>query len=248
MKFVRPLLFSGLLALSGITSADTLSISLGAGIWYDSPSGGVNDGATTKFDAKQDLFWSEESQGYFFLTFEHPVPFVPNVRLSATKLEHGGAGTLTRTITIGGVDYPVSEYITNSFKLDQKDLLLYWEILDNVVSFDLGLNVKLADLSYTVTGDTVGTNSDSYKATIPMIYGLLGVSPIPDLIISVEGSYITYSGTTVSDMMARIAYTTPYFVGVEAGYRSQTYQFTNIAGFDGNLDFKGPFAGVYVKF
>lgn len=248
MKFLRTILAATLLAGSSNLFADTLAISAGAGIWQASPSGDFRDSTGTTINVTDELFWSKENQNFFFVTFEHPVPIIPNVRLSAVKLDQSGSGTLTKTIKIGGITYTGSENITDSFSLDQKDLTLYYEILDNVVSVDLGLNIKLADISYTITGSTSGTTSDSFSTTIPMIYGLVGVSPIPDLIISLEGSAIGYSGSSITDFTAKVAYTTNFFVGVEAGYRAQKYKFDEVSGYTSNLEFKGPYAGLYVKF
>jgi outer membrane protein len=248
MKLLRPILAFALLSASPTLFADTLSISAGVGVWQETPSGDFRDTTGTTINVTDELFWKEETQNYFFITFEHPVPIIPNIRLSAVNIDQSGAGTLTKTVTIGGNTYTASENITNSFSLDQKDITLYYEVLDNVVSVDLGLNVKLVDIDYTITGDTTGTTSDSYSTTIPMVYALVGVSPIPDLIVSLEGSFIGYSGSSISDFTARVAYTTKFFVGFEAGYRAQKYTFDEISGYTSNLEFKGPFAGIYAKF
>ncbi len=249
MNILRAAMLTGALLLPGLASADFISIAAGGGIWQDTPSGTFRKtGDPTDVSLTDDLFWGKENQNYFFATLEHPVPILPNVRLMKTKLDHGGSGTLTRNIVINGQTYTVSENITSDASIDQLDMTLYWEILDNVVSLDLGLNAKQVKLDYTVTGSTSGTTSDSFNQTIPMIYGMVGASPLPDLLIAVEGSYVTYSGTTVSDFTAKVSYTTSFFVGFEAGYRSQKFQLDDVAGTTTNIDFKGPFAGLYVKF
>jgi len=249
MKLLRSILAAFLIAGSTTLFADTLSISAGAGIWQETPSGEFRDVNTTAFSVTDDLFWSQENQNYFFITFEHPVPILPNIRLSSVKIDQTGSGLLTKQITIGGIDYgTVNENITNSFSLDQKDITLYYEILDNVVSVDLGLNVKIANVDYSISGELSGSDSGSFSTTIPMLYALVGVSPIPDLILSLEGSAIGYDGSSITDFNAKIAYTTNYFVGLEAGYRAQTFKFDEISGYTSNLEFKGPYAGLYVKF
>jgi len=249
MKILRAAMITGALLLPGLASADFISFAAGAGIWQETPTGTFRKtGDPDDISLENDLFWGQETQNYFFATLEHPVPILPNARLMRTGMTHGGSGTLTRTITINGKTYTASEDVTSDASIEQLDLALYWEILDNVVSLDLGLNAKQVKLDYTVTGSVSGTTSDSFDQIIPMIYGMVGASPLPDLLIAVEGAYVTYSGTTVSDFTARVSYTTSFFVGFEAGYRSQKFQFNDIAGTNANIDFKGPFAGLYVKF
>ena len=85
-------------------------------------------------------------------------------------------------------------------------------------------------------------------APVPMIYGLIGGSPWPGLMLSAEGNYIAYSGSTISDFNAKISYTTDYFVGFEAGYRVQTIELDDVDDTDADLEFKGPFVGAYLKF
>jgi len=230
--------------------ADTLSVSVGAGVWNTSPTGDFQKiGDPAAVDAKDDLFWGDETQGYFFATLEHPVPIIPNVKIMATNIDQSGNGNTT--FTFDGTTYTGN--VVNDFSIKTVDLIGYYEILDNVVSLDIGLNIRSLKVDYTITGSTpltttTATTSDSISETIPMLYALVGASPIPDLIISGELSYISYSGSTISDFTAKIAYTTSFFVGVEAGYRKQQYTFSDISSTDANLSFDGVFAGAYVKF
>ena len=233
-------------AVPGLASADILSIAVGGGIWNETPEGGINKTIDpTSVDVKNNLFWTEESQGYLFATLEHPVPILPNVRLMYTSLDHAGNGTTS--FDFEGESY--SGNVINDFSIEQTDLLFYYEVLDNVVSLDLGLNVRLLDISYNVSDDS-GTppSSGSVSGAVPMIYGMVGGSPWPGVLISAEGNYMTYSGSTISDFNAKISYTTDFFVGVEAGYRTQTIELDDVDDTNANLDFAGPFIGAYVKF
>ena len=81
-----------------------------------------------------------------------------------------------------------------------------------------------------------------------MIYGLVGGSPWPGVMISAEGNFISFSGSTISDFNAKISYTSDYFVGIEAGYRIQTIELDDIDDTNADLEFNGPFVGAYLKF
>jgi outer membrane protein len=224
-------------------SADTLSLSVGAGAWNTSPSGNIKKTTDpAPVDVKNELFWDSETQGYAFITFEHPVPILPNARLMITSMEQSGSGDAN--FIFDGDTYTGT--VSNKFEIDATDLLLYYEVLDNVVSLDLGLNIRNLKVDYTINDSS--NTVDSLDETVPMLYVLVGGSPIPDLIISGELSYLAYSGSSISDFTAKIAYTTNFFVGFEAGYRMQKYEFDDIADTDAKLDFDGIFAGAYLKF
>ncbi len=245
MKTLRIALLATALVAPGLASADFIGFAVGGGVWNETPSGTFRKtGDPADLSLTDDLFWGKENQSYFFATLEHPVPILPNIRIMKTNMDHGGTGTTT--FTFNGKTY--SNTITTDASIDQLDLTLYWELLDNVVSLDFGLNAKQLKLDYTFKDSTGNSDSDSINQTIPMVYGLVGASPLPDLLISAEMSYVTYSGTTVSDFTARVAYTTSYFLGVEAGYRAQKFQLDDVAGTTSNIEFKGPFAGLYLKF
>ncbi|VAW55263.1 hypothetical protein MNBD_GAMMA06-1043 [hydrothermal vent metagenome] len=225
--------------------ADTLSILVGAGVWNTSPTGNfqkTDDPAAV--DVKDNLFWNDESQGYLFATLEHPLPIIPNVKIMATNNDQSGSGNTS--FTFDGTNFN-SNSVSNNFSIQTVDLIGYYEILDNVVSIDVGLNIRNLKVDYTITSAT-NSISDSLNETVPMLYALVGGSPIPDLVISGELSYIAFSGSSISDFTAKIAYTTNFFVGFEAGYRKQQYTFDDISGTDAKLGFDGIFAGAYLKF
>ena len=224
-------------------NADVLSFAIGGGGWNATPTGNfqkTTDPAAV--DVERDLFWKEETNTYIYATLEHPVPILPNVRLISTTIDQSGSGTAN--FVFDGITY--SGDVSNEFKIDTLDLIAYWEVLDNVVSLDIGLNIRNLKVDYTIVNGT--TTTDSVDETVPMVYALVGGSPIPDLIISGEISYIAFDGSTVSDFTAKIAYTTSFFVGVEAGYRAQSFEFDDVADTNAKLDFDGLFVGAYLKF
>lgn len=240
---LKQLVYLAALTTPLTANADFLSISAGGGIWNQSPSGDIKkitDPAPV--DIKDNFFWDDESQGYVFVTLEHFVPVLPNVRIMYTQLDQSGSGN-TAFIYDGQA---FAGEVSNDFEIKTLDLLAYYEVLDNVVSLDLGINIRNLKADYTIVNGAAVT--DSISETVPMLYALVGASPWPELIISGELSYITYSGSSVSDFTAKIAYTTDYLVGLEAGYRKQEFKFDDVSETNATLTFDGVFAGAYLKF
>ena len=244
MKKLSTLACAALVSLPLTSMADTLSVTIGGGMWQEEPGGYFrSDVDPLNVDVKDDLFWQEEDQGYLFITFEHFVPIIPNFRIMTTSLDHSGSGNAS--FVLNGQTFTGD--VSSSGSFDQTDITAYWEVLDNVVSLDLGVTAKLLDFSYSVSSATEST-SDSLSATIPMLYGLVGASPLPGLFLGVEGNWIGYDGNSLTDFTAKVSYTTDFFLGIEGGYRSQTYELDDVDGYFGKLEFKGPFIGAYLKF
>lgn len=242
---IKQLLYPLALTVSVAANADTLSVSAGGGVWNQSSSGNIQKTTDpASVDVKDNLFWDDESQGYLFATFEHPVPLIPNVKLMKTSLDQSGSGTTS--FRFDGKDYAGN--VSNDFSIDTLDLIAYYEILDNVVSLDLGLNIRKIEIDYTISSTATATTTDSVNETIPMIYAMVGASPWPDLIVSGELSYVSYDGSSISDFIAKVSYTTSFLVGVEAGYRKLDITLDDVSDTNADLSFDGIFAGAYLKF
>jgi len=225
--------------------ADFLSVSVGGGFWNESPSGNLQKTSDTDpVDVNDDLFWKSESQGYFFATLEHPIPILPNVRIISTKIDQSGSGNAN--FTFNGLPFNTGT-VSNDVSIKTTDVIAYYEVLDNIVSLDLGINIRSLSVDYNITNG-INTTKDSVSETVPMLYAAIGASPWPDLIISGEVSYIAFSGSSVSDVTAKISYTTDFFVGLEAGYRKQTFKLDDVSDTNADLTFGGVFAGAYLKF
>lgn len=243
---VKQLIYLAALTSPFMANADTLSIAVGGGVWNESVSGNFQKTSDAiDVDVEDNLFWDKESQGYLFVTLEHFVPVIPNIRLLHTTMDHSGIGDVP--FTFDGIDFTGN--ISNDVSIETTDLIAYYEVLDNVVSLDLGLNIRNLKIDYTITSTTTGsTTSDSVSATIPMLYAMIGATPWPDLTISGELSYIGYDGNSISDFTAKIAYTTEFYVGFEAGYRKQNIELDDTSDTTAELAFDGVFAGAYLKF
>ncbi len=246
-------LLAGLsLSVTSFTAqADLIGLQIGGGGWKHDPSGNFryNSGSSSvSIDLDSDLHMQTQTQGYFYINFENPIPLLPNVRVMSTKLENSGSGQISQSFVFNNQTYTASTSVTSTLNLNQTDLTLYWEPLDNIVSFDFGLTLKKISGEATLISAALGSSSTTFSQVIPMGYLMLGVSPMPGLLISAETNVIQYSGSTISDFTAKVSYTTDYFLGIEAGYRKQVYKLDNVSGVFSDMRFSGPFLGAYLKF
>ena len=244
---MKKLLLGALVALLPITgiSAAVLGFQAGGGSWTHTPSGDLtasDGGVGTSADLKDDLNLTKKSEGYSYFILEHPVPVIPNIKYVSTKLTSNGSGTVSASFDFNGTTYATSTAVTTVLDLSQTDAILYYEVLDNVVSLDLGLNAK------TITGKaSVNTDSTTFKATIPMIYAAAEVALPAGFAIAADISTISAGKNTISDTTLKLTYTSDYYLGLEAGLRTQSYTL-DVDSVKSSMKFNGVFAGVYLRF
>ncbi len=237
-------IFAGLFSFQA--QADTIGFRAGGGIWDHDPGGSFRYQGTTA-DLDSDFNLAEDKEGYFFIQIEHPAPLIPSVRIQSTKLKNTGAGSVGTSFTFGGTVYAVSTNVTTEITLDHTDYTLYWQPLDNFVAFDLGLTVKSIDGKSSITdGTTLETNS--FDGYIPMLYVAVGLEPMDSLELRVEVNALSAGGNSVTDTTAKVSYTTDFMLGIEAGFRKISIELDDVDEVFADMDFEGPFMGVYANF
>lgn len=248
---MKKLLLGALVALLPITgmSATVLGFQAGGGTWEHEPSGDITaseGSAGTSADLKDDLNLSSKSEGYSYFILEHPIPVIPNIKYVNTKLTSSGSGKANISFDFNGTTYSTATDLTTVLELNQTDAILYYELLDNVVSLDLGINIK------TITGkasidDGSTLESTDFSSPIPMLYVAAEIALPAGFAIGADISTISAAGNTISDTTVKLTYTSDYYLGIEAGLRTQSYTL-DVDDVKASMKFDGVFAGVYFKF
>ncbi len=211
------------LALPLGAAADTLGFYVGANSWQQDFEGSVLSSNSETFntvDLQDDLGYDDETATSFYVALEHPIPIIPNLRLAQTEVEIREDTTFNRNIEFDGVTYGVSEPITSVSDLSHTDLTLYYEVLDNWVSLDLGLTARIFSEGFEVSSMSESSEFE-LDETLPMIYAAVKFElPLTGLYIGAQGNGISYSGDSVMDYSINLGYETSIGLGIEAGYRS----------------------------
>lgn len=248
-KFLlSPMLILGIL-FSSASNADVIGVWVGGGLWDWDVSGNAryqSNNPSDTVDVKNDLNWADDDSGTLFAIFEHPVPLIPNVKVFTTSVETSGTGNVN--INWGGL--PFSGEVNSSLNLDMSDITLYWDLLDNVVGLDLGLNAKILDgkVRLVQAGGTPDVTAN-FDGTIPMLYAGLDVSlPLTGLMVGANAAAVSYDGNNLSEYHAYIRYETAYVFGVEAGLKSFRMEFDDLDQTTGELEFSGYYANLFLHF
>ena len=235
-----------LATFSTMAAADTIAgLYAGAGIWRAGPDGNI--GATSaEFES---LGLSSGSNGFVYVAVEHPIPLWPNVRLQHTRLASRGEGTLSSRFQLDDVEFATGEPISTDLDLAHTDAVLYYEVLDNVVSLDLGLTLRLFSGHASVASRSQSlSESIDIDLAIPAAYGSASIGLPAGLAVSAAGHFVGYSGNSLSDLSAHVAwsYESAIDLGVELGYRRIALKVDDDAQTDVGLG--GPYAAVAFHF
>lgn len=149
---MKKIAFAAMLAvlMTANVQADTVGLYLGGQIWHSETSGAFGEkNALTDFNLKNEL------QANYFIAIEHPLPFLPNVRISSTTLDTSGKTNSAQAFSFSGSDFIANDLITANYDASYVDYTFYYELLDNrSLSFDLGLTARDFNGDVVVTGTT----------------------------------------------------------------------------------------------
>ena len=175
---------------------------------YAGADGLVNTGESNHISA------DNEFVGSYYLAFEHPVPFLPNAKLRYTKLDQSGSNA------------------------DFLDAIGYFEVLDNIVSLDVGLGAK-----------RVNANIDK---TIPALYASAG-GKLPFTGLSAKAEVFVGKGIDAdfTDANAEVKYnfieSLAIDLGLKAGYRIMMVNIDD-SGVSSDIKVQGPYLGLEAHF
>lgn len=240
------------LLLPTLSNADVLGVRVGANYWDFDISGTARyktRDSANDIDVNKDLGYDDGSLGYYYVAVEHPVPFLPNIKIGRTDLDEDADGRLSKTVVYGDITFNVNEDVSSKVELDQTDITLYYSLLDNIANVDLGLNAKYIDSNARITGAVSGTQDADVSGWVPMLYAGVGADlPLTGLSVSADGAYIKYDSSSFYDYTLRATYTTPWYLGVDVGYRKIKLDLDDFDDSFADVEFDGPYAGVYLHF
>jgi outer membrane protein len=235
---------ASLLLTASFTYADTIGAIAGASYWASKKSGQLQSGGSA-VDLDNDLNFSNQQLPVLFVSLEHPIPVIPNIRLQFLNMQQTKTGTMNTSFKSINFNGPV----TTNMDMSQFDLTLYYEILDNWVSLDVGLNAKYfqGDIEITDKNNASNHTRTRLKTAIPMLYAsAAGDLPFTGLSLIGEASAVSYSSNKVYD--ANIKFREQIaVVAFELGYRKEKIKLDNVHDINVDVDISGPFFSAMIK-
>lgn len=239
-------LTAGLLATMAVSAqADILfTASVGSHVWQADPSGYV-DGVGF---GEGGLNIDSDNGMMINLGFEHPLPFLPNIKVASTNLSLEGGSN--NTFTFGDESFSGDAHA--EIDLSHMDLTLYWGLPIPLPYIDInfGLTARNFDGGATVMGKVTGGGTETqtleFNQVMPMGYAGVKLGEFFGVYARADMNYIGYDNNTLTDMQALVGYNLPIpivDVKIEGGYRQLGVE-TDIDDFVSDIDISGPFAGL----
>lgn len=243
--------------LTSAANADFLGVEIGAAGWSPEMTGKFKygSGTPTNMDLKDDLgFGNTESTNFMWLSFEHPVPIIPNAKIIQTSLELDASKV--DAVSFAGKDF--SGTITTNMTLNQTDYILYYEFSEGIlipfVHLDGGIAIKNLDGSIKLAGTVSGVADSSEKdfsVPVPMGYAKIKLSTsvipfLPD--VEYETLRLSIGDNSFEDTKMGIVYNFELGVGFDAGLvagiRKETLKIDE-SSVKANIDIEGYYYGAY---
>jgi len=202
------------LACSSFSANAAVLLGLDAGVY-------VWQAETTGTAGTQNTAGLEADNNVAYFAFEHPIPFIPNVKMQTTDMAVGTGASL--------VD------------LTHTDSILYYEILDNFVSVDVGIAQRDFDGGY---------DSIAMTDSVIMFYAAAEVEiPVTGLSAGMEVSKdIGADDNEINDVKIRVRYKILGGLGVELGQRTVTMNLKEAPQNTTDLEFDGTYLAVTYTF
>jgi len=255
LQALKILSLSSLIALTATHAhADRLlGIFLGAHTWQQDFSGSVTDlnaSSGNTFSIEDDLGLSDNDNNVIYAALEHPIFFLPSVMLRKTDMTIDGNGTVTGSRNFGLLTFSASEQIATDVDLSHLDTTLYYQILDNFVSLDIGLTWRdfsgYIEVVRTTTNDV---DKRDFDEGIPLGYAKARVDlPFSGAYASGALNIISYDGNSVTDLDLTVGWEGNFGLGAEAGYRTFDVELNDVADVDADLSVKGIYLGLFYHF
>jgi len=238
--------------LSTSAQADTLlGLYLGGQVWANQAEGVFGEN-----NNQIDFNLDDEQQGSFYIALEHPLPLIPNVKISSTTLDTKGATKLTSEFVFDNVTYQVDDTVNAAFDMSYVDYTLYYELFDNdLLTFDFGVTARdiSGDVKVNSAITTTLSSEVSVSGVVPMLYvsAIVGL-PFTGFNVFAEGNFLSIGDNSLHDYQAGVSYelvdNLAIDINLTLGYRTVKMELDDLDDLSSNLDFDGVFVGAVVHF
>lgn len=246
--FAASVLFS---LMASTAQAEFIGLNIGASHWVPAVSGSFNSSDENSIDLVDDLDVDNPSQSSMLLILEHPIAALPNLRYQGYDLDSTGRSTLSSDIFFNGETFNSGNEVTSTLDLSHDDIVLYYELMDNWVNLDLGVDLKRFDGQVSLSGSS--ETSVDIDETIPLLYlsarfnlpfnGLYLGANINANIVD-----IGLSDSDAQDSTIMLGYESGNGLGIEGGYKYFSLDLDDVNNLDTNLEYDGIYFNGYYNF
>ncbi len=237
-----------MLGFSANASADFVGLNIGTKHWTPELTGSFSSDDDNPIDLNDDLGYSDTSTTTLNISFEHPVPILPNVKYQNYDLSTTSNSSVTSPIVFDGTSYTGD--INSTLDLTHNEIVLYYELLDNWVNLDLGLDLRVFDGKVSVSDDSATpTSTIDIDETIPMLYLSARFDlPLTGFYVGANIQQLNTGDNTSEDSSLMVGYESKLGLGIEGGIKSFNLELNDADDLNTNLEYDGLYLNGYLHF
>lgn len=227
--------------------ADFIGLNIGAKVWTPDISGSVNGGGGD-ISLQNNLGYTDQTSNSLNLSFEHPIPMLPNIKIQNSDLNATSSSTLQEQIEFDNQTYIASTAVNSTLDLSHNDLVLYYELLDNWVNLDVGVDLKKFDGRVSIQ-DQDKVSSITVDETIPMLYIAARFDlPLSGFYVGANFNQIGVGDSSAEDNSVMLGYESSQGMGIEGGIKTFTIDLQDTKDLNTNLEYDGLYVNGFYHF
>ncbi|MCP4764991.1 MAG: TIGR04219 family outer membrane beta-barrel protein [Gammaproteobacteria bacterium] len=237
----------------GTAEAEFIGLNIGANPATAAHSGAFSNNSSS-IDLVDDLDADSSTRSSMVFILEHPIAVLPNVRYQGYNLDSSDTSGLNSSIgQNGGLNGGMLGAAGNgksAFDLDHEDIVLYYQLLNNWVDLDMGVDLKRFDGQISQTGDG---DSVSVDETIPLLYLSARIDlPVNGMYLgaSINANVIDLgiSESTAQDSTLLLGYQSGTGLGFEGGIKYFSLELNDADNLNSDFEYDGLFLNGYINF
>lgn len=234
--------------LSCPASADFVGLNIGANRWTPDISGSFSSSNSSSIALENDLGFKDHTSTSLSISFEHPLPVIPNIRYQGYDLNASSNSTLNSDLNFNNQNYTNGSTISSTLDLSHNDVALYYEVLDNWINIDLGLDFKIFDGKVSIN-DATNSSTIDVEETIPMLYLAARFDlPFTGFYVGANIQQISIGDNSSEDSTLMIGYESKVGLGIEGGIKTFSLELEDAGDLNTNLEYDGLFFNGYYHF
>jgi len=235
-------------SVSSVALSDTIfGLHGSAHLWKPEPTGTIGQ-RSNSFNLAQEFSDDTADSSSLLVAVEHPIPLVPNVQLRRTPLTWDGTAEAASG-TLGGLFVFSNEPVDATLDMTLLDGTLYYELLDNWVTLDLGVTARQLDGFFAITRDGGDTDRVVVDEVIPMLYGHARFDlPFTGLAVGLRGNGMSYKDSNLTDVEAYLHLEVDLLplvdVGIQGGLRRLGLDIDDIDSWNSDAALEGAYVAL----
>jgi outer membrane protein len=234
-----------------IGTAEAEFVGLNIGVHTSQSANTFNRYSASSFDLVDDLNVNNPAQTSMVLILEHPISVLPNIRYQGYNLYSSERSDVNMEANNSGSEAIAGKTTTTGFDLNHEDIVLYYQLLNNWVDLDMGVDLKRFDGQVSQAG-TTGSSID-VDETIPLLHLSARIElPVNGLYVgaNINANVIDLglSQSSAQDSTILLGYESGTGLGIEGGIKSFSVELNDSDSLNTNLEYDGLFLNGYFNF